>query len=50
VPSWASVAWPEKSILSPTFQVRLALGVSITGVGGVLLALIVSGALVVVAP
>jgi hypothetical protein len=36
VPSCASVAWPEKLMVSPTAQVRLAEGVSITGVGAVL--------------
>jgi hypothetical protein len=50
VPSCESVAWPENGILSPTFHVRFELGESITGVGGVLFTLMVSGALVVVAP
>ena len=36
VPSWTSVAWPEKLMVSPTAQVRLDVGVSITGVGAVL--------------
>jgi len=36
VPSSASVASPEKLMVSPTAQVRLDGGASITGVGGVL--------------
>jgi hypothetical protein len=36
VPCWGSVAWPEKLIASPTFQVVPATGVSSTAVGGVL--------------
>jgi hypothetical protein len=36
VPSWTSVAWPEKLMVLPTAQVRLDDGVSITGVGAVL--------------
>jgi hypothetical protein len=36
VPSWVSLAWPEKVMVSPTAQVRLDGGVSITGVGAVL--------------
>jgi hypothetical protein len=36
VPSWTSVAWPEKAIGSPTFQVRLDAGESITATGAVL--------------
>ena len=35
-PSCASVAWPEKVIVSPTFQVRLGEGVSMIVVGAVL--------------
>jgi hypothetical protein len=35
VPSSASVALPEKAMLSPTFQVRLASGVLMVGCGGV---------------
>src|ERR1043166_4462650 len=33
VPSCASVAWPEKGIVSPTFQVRLDEGESMTATG-----------------
>ena len=40
VPCWASVAWPEKPIGSPTFQRVAVLGVSIVTAGGVLPALI----------
>ena len=36
VPSCASVAWPEKLIGSPTFQVRLGPGESMTAIGAVL--------------
>src|SRR5205814_2844339 len=36
VPSCASVAWPEKLIVSPTFQVRLDVGESMIAVGAVL--------------
>src|SRR5689334_21384616 len=32
---WPSVAWPLKLIVSPTFQVKLDAGVSITGNGRV---------------
>ena len=35
MPSWASVALPEKLITSPTFQVVPAAGVLITAVGAV---------------
>src|ERR671919_115759 len=42
VPCWASLAWPEKVMTSPTFQVVLAAGVSITAAGGVLPAEIVT--------
>src|SRR5690242_19923680 len=35
-PSCWSVAWPEKLIVSPTFQVRLDVGESMTVVGAVL--------------
>ena len=35
VPSCASVAWPEKLMVSPTFQVRLDAGESMTAVGAV---------------
>src|SRR5919197_6778741 len=41
-PSCASVAWPEKLIGSPTFQVRLDGGVSTTAVGAVLPAVTVT--------
>ena len=52
VRSCASVACPEKLIVSPTAHVRLDSGASITGVGGVLPApaMIVTGALTVEAP
>src|SRR5262245_59370643 len=36
VPSCASVAWPEKLIVSPTFQVRLEACESMTALGAVL--------------
>ena len=36
LPSWASVALPEKAIGSPTFQVNPVLGDVIVAVGGVL--------------
>src|ERR687892_41225 len=42
VPCWASLAWPENVMTSPTFQVVLAAGVSITAAGGVLPAEIVT--------
>ena len=48
-PSCVSVAWPEKLIMSPTFQVRLDDGVSITALGAVLPTVIVFDA-VSVAP
>jgi hypothetical protein len=34
VPSWGSLAWPEKPMVSPTVQVRVGVGVSMTAVGG----------------
>ena len=37
VPSSASVAWPEKLIVSPTAQVRALVGLSMNAVGAVLL-------------
>src|SRR5712692_9076097 len=49
-PSCPSVAWPEKLMASPTAQVRLERGESITGTGGVLFAVTVIGELVVVEP
>jgi hypothetical protein len=42
VPSCASVAWPEKLIASPTFQVRLDEGESMTAAGAVLPAVMVT--------
>ena len=42
VPSCASVAWPEKLIVSPTFQVRLEVGESMTATGAVLPAVMVT--------
>src|SRR5215470_13183074 len=48
-PSCASVAWPEKLIVSPTFQVRLEVGESITATGAVLPAVMMTDA-VSVAP
>ena len=50
VPSWVSVACPEKEIVSPTLHVSVAGGLSISGTGGVLLTEIVIGWLVVEAP
>jgi len=44
VPSCGSLAWPEKSIVSPTVQVRVGVGVSMTAVGGELPAEIVTEA------
>jgi hypothetical protein len=44
VPSCASVAWPEKLIVSPTFQVRLDGGESMTATGAVLPAVTVTDA------
>ena len=44
VPSCASVAWPEKLIVSPTFQVRLDVGESMTAVGAVFPAVTVTDA------
>jgi hypothetical protein len=44
VPSWVSVALPEKLITSPTFQVVPAAGVLITAVGGVFPTVIVTDA------
>src|SRR5919198_1726625 len=44
VPSCGSLAWPEKLIVSPTFQVSVGAGVSITAVGGELPAVIVTEA------
>ena len=35
VPSSASVAWPEKAMVSPTFQLPAPVGASITGTGAV---------------
>ena len=43
-PSCGSPAWPEKPIMSPTFHVRPGVGVSITAVGGVLPAVMVTEA------
>ena len=45
VPSWASVAWPEKFTTSPTFQVSDESGVSTVAVGGVFPTVTVMGAL-----
>ena len=42
MPSCASVAWPEKLMTSPTFQVVPAAGASIVAVGGVLPAVMVT--------
>jgi len=42
VPSCVSVAWPEKLIASPTFQVTLGAGESMTVVGAVLPAVTVT--------
>jgi hypothetical protein len=50
VPSCASFAVPENEITSPTRHVTDDVGVMIVGVGGVLLAEIVSGALSAAAP
>jgi hypothetical protein len=50
VPSCASVAEPEKLIVSPTFHVSVDDGVEIVGVGGVLFAVIVIGLETVEAP
>ena len=33
VPSCGSLAWPEKPMVSPTVQMRVAAGVSMTAVG-----------------
>jgi hypothetical protein len=44
VPSCGSLAWPEKPIVSPTVQVRVGAGVSMTAVGGELPAVIVTEA------
>ena len=54
-PSSASVACPVKATVSPTFQVRLPAGASITGTGGVLgmgvsLTTMVIGSLTAAAP
>ena len=49
VPSCASLAWPEKLSVSPTFQVRLDAGASITAAGAVFPAVTVIAA-VSVAP
>src|SRR5258705_528547 len=41
VPCSGSLAWPEKPIRSPTFQVRVGAGASMTGAGGWLAAAVV---------
>ena len=42
MPSWASVACPEKLMTSPTFQVVAAAGASMVAVGAVLPTLMVT--------
>ena len=50
VPSWVSVALPEKPIVSLTFQVRLPDGVARAAEGGVFPAVISSGSLTAETP